>query len=63
MVFKYKPTDKMAGLIDDNIMLLMVMSRFGMSLGFGDKTVQEVCSTQHVDCNTFLAVANFISSD
>lgn len=63
MVSKYKPTDKMAGLINDNIMLLMVMSRFGLSLGFGDKTVREVCDIQHVDCATFLAVANFISSD
>ena len=39
----------------------MVMSRFGISLGFGDKTVEAVCSEQNVDCETFLAVCNFIS--
>lgn len=58
---KYCETDKMSDLICDNYSLLMVMSRFGLSLGFGDKSVKEVCETQGVDCPTFLAVANFIS--
>ena len=60
---KYRATDKMSDLICDNYSLLMVMSRFGLSLGFGDKTVRDVCEAQGVDCNTFLAVANFISED
>ncbi len=60
---KYHPTDKMSDLICDNYSLLMVMSRFGLSLGFGDKTVKDVCEAQHVDCQTFLAVANFISEE
>ena len=60
---KYRATDKMSDLICDNYSLLMVMSRFGLSLGFGDKTVQEVCQSQGVDCATFLAVANFISEE
>ena len=60
---KYHPADKMSDLICDNYSLLMVMSRFGLSLGFGDKTVKDVCETQHVDCQTFLAVANFISEE
>ena len=38
---KYTPTDKMSYLICDNYTLLQVMSRFDLSLGFGDKTVQE----------------------
>ena len=58
---KYLPDDKMRSLIKDNSSLLMVMSRFGISLGFGEKSVQEICNIAHVDCNTFLAVANFIS--
>lgn len=57
---KYKPTDKMIDLISDNYSLLQVMSRFGLSLGFGDKTVSEVCRTNGVDCRTFLVVANFM---
>ena len=51
---KYKPTDKMIDLISDNYSLLQVMSRFGLSLGFGDKTVKEVCELNGVDCRTFL---------
>lgn len=60
---KYRATDKMSDLICDNYSLLMVMSRFGLSLGFGDKNVKDVCEAQGVDYRTFLAVANFISED
>ena len=60
---KYRSTDKMSDLICDNYSLLMVMSRFGLSLGFGDKSVKDVCEAQGVDCPTFLAVANFISEE
>ena len=57
----YIPTDKMSDIICDNYSLLQVMSRFGLPLGFGDYSVEEVCQTHQVDCATFLAVANFIS--
>lgn len=50
----------MIDLISDNYSLLQVMSRFGLSLGFGDKTVKEVCEMNHVDYPTFLAVVNFV---
>lgn len=60
---KYRETDKMSDLICDNYSLLMVMSRFGLSLGFGDKNVKDVCEAQNVDYRTFLAVANFISEE
>ena len=50
-------------LICDNYSLLMVMSRFGLSLGFGDRSVKDVCQAQGVDYKTFLAVANFISHE
>lgn len=58
---KYKPGDKMIDLIGDNYSLLQVMSRFGLSLGFGDKTVKEVCEMNGVNCRTFLIVVNFIA--
>jgi len=57
----YQPTEKMRDLIDQDYSLLRVMSRFGISLGFGDKTVQEICNAQGVDVQTFLTVANFNS--
>lgn len=58
---EYLPSHKMSDLINDNSQLLMVMSRFGISLGFGDQKVDEICTMHDVDCPTFLAVANFIS--
>lgn len=58
---QYIGTDKMSNIISDNCSLLMVMSRFGISLGFGDRTVYEACESQGVHCPTFLTVANFVS--
>ncbi len=55
----YEPDDKMISLIRDNYSLLQSLGSFGISLGFGDKTVSQVCEEQHVDTYTFLAVVNF----
>lgn len=57
----YKPTDKMRELVKENSSLILVMGRFGISLGFGDKSVREVCRTHNVDERTFTEVANFCS--
>lgn len=59
---EYFSTDRMSDLISSNSQLLMVMSRFGISLGFGEKSVKEICEEQTVDCQTFLAVANYITN-
>ncbi len=61
MAGKYVGTDKMTALIAHNPLLLMAMSRFGISLGFGEKTVMQICTEQGVDYPTFLSVANYIS--
>ena len=58
---KYKGTDKMAQIICGDPSLLQVMTRFGMSLGFGDDNVMQVCARQGVDCKTFLTIINFVS--
>lgn len=55
----YEADDKMISLIADNYNILQSLGRFGISLGFGDKTVREVCESQSVDTFTFLAVVNF----
>ena len=55
----YEADDKMISLIRDNYDLLQMLGSFGISLGFGDKTVQETCEDNHVDTYTFLAVVNF----
>ena len=58
----YSGTDRLRDLIDDNSDLMMVAARFGIPLGFGDKTVKEVCDEAGVDLRTFLAVCNLIDS-
>lgn len=55
----YEASDKMISLIRDNYNLLQSLGGFGISLGFGDKTVKQVCDDQNVDTNTFLSVVNF----
>ncbi len=55
----YESDDKMISLIRDNYDLLQMLGSFGISLGFGDKTVQETCEDNNVDTYTFLAVVNF----
>lgn len=59
----YEPQDKMITLIKDNYSVLQALGSFGISLGFGDKTVAETCEINGVDCYTFLAVVNFTIND
>lgn len=56
----YEADDKMIDLISDNHSMLQGLSAFGIRLGFGDKTVEEVCQQQGVDSYTFLTVVNFL---
>lgn len=58
---RYTPADKMARLIADDYRLIHVMSRFGITVGFGEKTVEEVCGEKEVDPATFLAVVNYVA--
>lgn len=51
----------MRDIINDNSLLLTVINRFSISLGFGDKSVAAVCDENNVDVDTFLAVINLIS--
>ena len=55
----YEADDKMISLISDNYDLLQALGSFGINLGFGDKTVREVCDSQNVDTYTFLSIVNF----
>lgn len=55
----YEAGDKMISVIRDNYNILQAMNSFGIYLGFGDKTVDEVCKEQGVDTFTFLAVINY----
>lgn len=57
----YIPSNTMRELIRDNAMLLPAISRFDIAFGFGDGPVADVCFTNGVDANTFLAVCNLLS--
>ena len=54
----FSSDERMCDLVSGRYPVLQVMSRFGIALGFGDKTVAEVCAENKVDTATFLAVVN-----
>lgn len=56
---EFAGSDSMRGIIAAEPSLLMLLTRFGIPLGFGDKKVEEVCRECGIDCDTFLALANF----
>lgn len=56
----YKATDKLSYVIANDYHLLQVMSRFGITLGFGEKTIYDVCRQNSIDVDTFLAVINYV---
>ncbi|MBO4485667.1 MAG: helix-turn-helix transcriptional regulator [Prevotella sp.] len=55
----YEADDKLISIIRDNYNILQSLGSFGINLGFGDKTVREVCEDEGVDTYTFLAVVNY----
>ena len=58
---RYLPSSRLRDILADNSLLIPCLSRFGITLGFGDNTVSKVCESRGVDAKTFLTVANFIS--
>jgi len=55
------PNMKMAELIHSNYLLIPVVNRFGIRLGFGEKTVRRVCKEYRIDPEFFLAIVNTFS--
>ncbi len=49
---------KMAEVIHMNYLLLPVINRFGIKLGFGDKTVEKVCRDHGLNLSFFLDIVN-----
>ena len=60
MTEKYHRNDPMSDLISDDYRMLQLLSRFGITLGFGERTVSETCKDAGVDVSTFLAVVNYL---
>ena len=60
---KYHGKDRMSDLVSDNYRILLIMSRFGIGLGFEEKSIGEVCHENGVDTDTFLAITNMLLDD
>lgn len=55
---EFTGNDKMVQLVRANPNLLPVIHRFGIKLGFGNKSVAEVCTFNQVNSDFFLAIVN-----
>lgn len=55
----YEADDKLINIIRDDYSILQMLGSFGLQMGFGDKTVRQVCEEQGVDTFTFMMVVNF----
>ena len=62
MIEKFHGSDPMIDVISEDYRMLQLLSRFGISLGFGDQTVAETCAKAGVDTQTFLTVVNYIKA-
>lgn len=58
----FSENNKLGDILSEHYQILLLLSRFGISLGFGDKTVKAVCDDNGVDCKTFLAVMNYVAT-
>jgi regulator of cell morphogenesis and NO signaling len=54
---------RMADVIHGNYLLLPVISRFRISLGFGEETVGDTCRKHGIDIEFFLAIINAFTSE
>jgi regulator of cell morphogenesis and NO signaling len=54
------PNTKMSDLIYADYRLLLTINRFNIPLGFGDKTISELCLLYHVDMECFLSITRFL---
>ncbi|NOR88529.1 MAG: hypothetical protein GQ527_13065 [Bacteroidales bacterium] len=55
---------KMADAIHYNYLLLPVINRLGIQLGFGDQNIEQVCEQEKVDLELFLVIINaFLDHD
>ncbi len=59
-----KESTQLAKAIHYNYLLLPVINRFGIQLGFGNKSVEQVCTEKNVNVSFFLEIVNsFIDKD
>lgn len=54
----YNGNERMADIMTTHSGLIELLPRFGIALGFGDRTVKEVCAKWNVDMRFFLMICN-----
>lgn len=54
---------KLGDVIQRDYLLLSVVNRFGIRLGFGDKTIKEICEETQIHPDFFIAILNTFSSE
>lgn len=54
---------KMADVLAEHNNLILLLPRFGIPLGFGDKTIADVCADNNVPLPLFLLICNVYSQD
>ncbi len=62
MIEKYHESDPMIDVISEDYRMLQLISRFGITLGFGEQSVAQACRKAGVDVQTFLTVVNYIKA-
>lgn len=61
MLVPYTSARPLRSLLAENPKLITTLSRFGIPLGFGDRSVEQVCGDAGVDTGTFLSVVNLLT--
>ena len=55
----YKSTDKICDLMAHEEDAIQIISRFGLEMGVGDQTIEQVCLAHDVHTPTFLSIVNY----
>lgn len=61
--YLYNETNNLSALITAQPQLLLTLSHFGIPMGFGDKTIAQVCAEHNVDPQFFLLICEVYSND
>lgn len=59
----YNENDNLSALVTAEPELLLTLSHFGIPMGFGDKTIAQVCNEHGVDPQFFLLIGQVYSND
>ncbi len=58
----FSPDDALIDLVNEDVDIIPILSRFSIPLGFGNKTINEVCHEAGISTEVFLLVVNFMLS-